>query len=125
MELWQVIMQAGDDIEAGEIKFRELVVEEELLHHPDLGVERLRNTRLPHQGNPWSDQDIILFAPANERSVGGPVERRVNRNRERFVFFRPLQDLLLADVLVIGTCDCETFSFGARGSGRAWIGLAA
>ena len=103
VKLWQVIMQAGDDIEAGEIKFRELVVEEELLHDPDLGVERLRNTRLPHQGNPWSDQDIILFAPANERSIGCPVERRVNRNRERFIFFGPLQDLLLADVLVIGT----------------------
>src|SRR6476646_12036501 len=90
VELWQVIMQAGDDIEAGEIKFCELVVEEELLHDPDLGVERVCNARLIHQGNPRSEQDIILFAPANERGIGGPVERTVNRNRERFILFRPL-----------------------------------
>ena len=90
VELRQVIMQTGDDIEAGEIKFRELVVEEELLHDSDLAVERFGNARLIHQSNPWSDQDIILFAPADERSIGCPVKRRVNRNRERFIFFHPL-----------------------------------
>ena len=46
MELRQVIMQTGDDIEAGEIKFRELVVEEELLYDADLRVERVGNARL-------------------------------------------------------------------------------
>src|SRR6266513_3812830 len=113
VELRQVIMQTGDDIETGEIKFRELVVEEELLHDPDLCVERLRNARLIHQSDPGSDQDIILFAAANKRGIRGPVKRRINRNRERLILFRPLQDLLLADVSLIRTCDCVTVSFGA------------
>src|SRR5262245_66070995 len=98
MELWQVIMQAGDDIEAGEIKFRELVVEEELLHDPDLGVKRVCNARLIHQSNPWSEQDVVLFAAADERGIGGPIERRVNRNRKRCIILRLLYDLLRARV---------------------------
>src|SRR5215475_12964266 len=103
VELWQVIVQACDDIEAGEIKFCEFVVEEELLHDPDLAVERARNARLIHQSHTGSDQNIILFTPADKRGIGGPVKRRVNRNRKRFILFRPLQDLLLADVFVVGT----------------------
>jgi hypothetical protein len=90
VELRQVIMQTGDDIEAGEIKFCELVVEEELLYDPDLRVERLGNARLIHQGNPWSEQDIILFAPADECGIGCPIKRRVNRNGKRFIFFHLL-----------------------------------
>src|SRR5262249_17341922 len=125
VELWQVVMQAGDDIETGEIKLREFVVEEELLHNPDLAVERARNARLIHQSHTWSHQNIILFTPADERGIGCPVERRVNRDRKRFILFRPLQDLLLADVFVVGTCDCQTFSLGARGDSRAWIRLPA
>src|SRR6187397_1735183 len=90
VELRQVIMQTCDHIETGEIKLRELIVEEELLYHADLRVQRVGNARLIHQSNPWSDQDIILFAPADERGIGCPVNRRVNRNRERLVLFRPL-----------------------------------
>src|SRR5437667_1366116 len=111
MEMRQVINYPGDDIEAGEIKFRELVVEEELLHNPDLCVERLGDARLIHQSDPGSDQDIILFAAANERGIRGPVKGRVNGKRERPILLRPLQDLLLADVLLVRTRDGITLSF--------------
>src|SRR5436305_11008962 len=90
VELRQVIMQTGDDIEARKIKFCELVVEEELLYDSDLRIQRVGDPRLIHQSNPWSDQDIILLASADERGVGCPVKRRVNRNREWFILFHPL-----------------------------------
>ena len=66
-----------------------------------------------------------MLAPADERGIGCPVNRRVNRNRKRFIFFHPLQDLLLADVFLVGTCDWVTFSFGTGCGAWAWIGLPA
>src|SRR6476469_5009523 len=103
VELWQVITQAGDDIETGKIKFRESVVEEELLADPNLAVERPGNAWLILQSNRRCHEDIILFAPADERGIGGPIELRGNRNREWFVFFRALYDLLFAAVFIVST----------------------
>src|SRR6266516_3029774 len=110
---WHVIGCPGNDIETGKIKFRQLVVEEELLHDPEFQVEVIRNARPVRKSDPGCDKDIIPFATADERSVRGPVKRRVNRNCERLIFRRAFQDLLLADVLLIWTRDGITLSFGA------------
>ena len=90
VELRQVIMQTGDDIEAGEIKFSELVVEEELLHDPDLAVEGLCNARLIHQSHAGRHEHVVLLASANKSGIRGPEKGRVNGNRKRFIFFHPL-----------------------------------
>src|SRR5260370_5092194 len=101
VDLRQVIDYSGDGIEAGEIKFREPVVEEELLHDPKFRVERLGDARLIQESDPGSYHEIILFTAANKRGVRGPEKGRVNRNRERLILLHPLQDLLLAEIQLV------------------------
>src|SRR6266705_5143678 len=127
VNLGQVINYSGDSVEAGEIKFRESVVEEELLHDPEFRIERLGDARLIHESDPGSYHQISLFTAANKRDVRGPVKGRVNGNRERRILLDPLQDLLFADVFFVRTRDRVTliFAAGRNVSIVRWIGLAA
>src|SRR5438874_492227 len=127
VKLGQVINQSSRGIEAGKIQFAEAVVEEELLHDPNLCKEGLGDARLIEQAHPRRDQHIVFFAAVNQGYVGGVEKRRVNRNREGLILLNLLQDLLLADVAFVRARHWVSLIFTA---GRDvwtghWIGLTA
>src|SRR4030095_3356859 len=78
-----------------------------------------------HQSHAGRDEHIVLLASANKSGIRGPEKGRVNGNRERFIFFHPLQDLLLADVFIARTRDRVALSFGTGRGAGPWISLSA